>query len=204
MIFAGGALAATACSGSTTSMADPDPASGSTSDAASDRTVSFGCCNGSADPCCFMTCTDGLLPSSYDECEQGRAQCEAMTGSFVYGPDASSHCAPGVPVEPSPPDAGTEGERAADASLSDAGARDGDALDAGPVDASDDVPSVLFCCNANPDPCCPIAYCGGVGPDGSIYLTCEQNRAQCEAMNGFYRTQADGSLGCTPMSTTGH
>jgi hypothetical protein len=55
------------------------------------------------------------------------------------------------------------------------------------------------CCNANGDPCCPIAYCsGGVGPNGSRYLACEQSRMQCEAMNGFYYDQADGSFDCMP------
>ena len=78
-------------------------------------------------------------------------------------------------------------------------------VDAAPADAAEDVVFHFPCCNANPDPCCPIAYCsGGVGPDASIYVTCEQNRTQCESMNGYYEIQPDGSLGCTPTSATGH
>jgi hypothetical protein len=176
MILAGGALAAAACSGSTTSMADGDAASGSTMPSGSSSS-SGGCvgCNSGPDPC-------------------------------VYEGDAY-WCGVGIPVEPSPSaeDGSAADAAPADASPSEAGAHDGSAPDAGPADATDEVPVVSFCCNANPDPCCPIAYCsGGVGPDASIYLTCEQSRTQCESMNGLYERQPDGSLGCTPRSTAGH
>jgi hypothetical protein len=120
---------------------------------------------------------------------------------FAGGALAATAC---MPLETTLSDAGTEGERAADASLSEGGAKDGGAPDAGPVDAADEVQAVSFCCNANPDPCCPLAYCSGAGPDASIYITCEQNRAQCEAMNGGYTYEPDGSLGCRAISTTSH
>jgi hypothetical protein len=41
------------------------------------------------------------------------------------------------------------------------------------------------CCNANPDPCCPIAYCGD--SDASAYDACEmKEQALCEAEGGTY------------------
>jgi hypothetical protein len=53
------------------------------------------------------------------------------------------------------------------------------------------------CCNADPDPCCPMVCSGDVGPDAASYVDCEQNRTQCESMNGDYQPQPDGTLGCT-------
>ena len=60
------------------------------------------------------------------------------------------------------------------------------------------------CCNADPDPCCPMLSCqgfdclGGVGPDDPAYRSCEA-RYQCEDfMNGIYTQEPDGSLVCVP------
>ncbi len=54
-----------------------------------------------------------------------------------------------------------------------------------------------FCCNANPDPCCPIGYCrDDAGPDASDYISCEQDRSECEALDGSY-TQVLGVIGCS-------
>jgi hypothetical protein len=61
------------------------------------------------------------------------------------------------------------------------------------------------CCNADPDPCCPMLKClgpsgpgPGVGPDDPTYLLCEA-RYQCEDfMNGIYTQEPDGSLVCVP------
>jgi hypothetical protein len=168
MVLAGGALATTACGGSTAAQADA--ASSATANPGGDATapgddggVVYCCANANVDPCL------------------GNGVFEAQT-------DGSFGCTPFGP----PVDAG-------------AGPTDAAPADAGPTDASDDAPSFLFCCNANPDPCCPIAYCSaGLGPDAAIYVTCEQKRTQCESMNGYYASQPDGSLGCTPTSATGH
>ena len=54
------------------------------------------------------------------------------------------------------------------------------------------------CCNADPDPCCPQAYCGrAAGPDGPEYRVCEDLRAQCDAVGGTFQMQPDGFLACT-------
>lgn len=54
------------------------------------------------------------------------------------------------------------------------------------------------CCNANPDPCCPIGYCSAdAGPDSSAYIDCEQGQSQCEALDASYGFQPDGSIGCS-------
>jgi hypothetical protein len=172
MILAGGALAATACTGST---ADTDAGA-----AFNGYTP---CCNGGGDPCCYLTCTDGPIPSSYNACEESWGLCESMNGSG-YVSDGSFTCnAPIVPVGPSP---------------SEAGAKDGGAPDAGPADAAEDVHVMTPCCNANPDPCCGLIDCSE-SLDAAIYVTCEHKRTQCEAMDGFYDYQPDGSIGCAPV-----
>jgi hypothetical protein len=67
--------------------------------------------------------------------------------------------------------------------------------EAGPGDHFD---AFSECCNVNPDPCCPIAYCTpGGGPDASSYVLCEQGRTTCEAQDGAYEYQPDGSIGCS-------
>ncbi len=72
--------------------------------------------------------------------------------------------------------------------------------DASPSDAPPNPgPESGGCCNASPDPCCYLACSGGLGPDAAVTVACEQNRMDCEAMHGFYETQVDGSLGCTPL-----
>ena len=50
-------------------------------------------------------------------------------------------------------------------------------VDAGPSDATDGA-QFLFCCKANRDPCCPIAYCGG----GSDARHLRELRAQQRAV----------------------
>ncbi len=75
---------------------------------------------------------------------------------------------------------------------------------------SDDAPDCISggtpCCNADPDPCCPMLSCpgyecrGGVGPHDPAYLGCEA-RYQCEeVMNGIYTQEPDGSLVCVPRA----
>ncbi len=108
--------------------------------------------------------------------------CEAMNGFYDAQADGSLVCAPSR----RPVDAGAG---PTDSGPRDAGARE----DSGPRD----IPGDGGCCNANPDPCCPMLCSGGVGPDASIYVACEQNWTQCESTNGDYEPQPDGSLGCT-------
>ena len=65
MVLAGGALAATGC--------------GTSSDAASDDAgdnASYFCCNGSSDPCCYLSCED--IPdaqASYMACRENLMDC---------------------------------------------------------------------------------------------------------------------------------
>jgi hypothetical protein len=60
------------------------------------------------------------------------------------------------------------------------------------------------CCNANPDPCCPMGYCGGdAGPDSSVYIDCEQGRSECEALDASYGSLGDGSIGCRVLLGAG-
>jgi hypothetical protein len=191
MVLAGGALAVTACGGSTSAQADAaagaDTGSDdqSSDDAFTNPGPEFPCCNANSDPCCPLLCSGDIGPDAavYVDCEQEGTQCEAMNGFYEAEGNGSPVCV--LPRR-----------------LADSGAAP---TEAGPTDAADDVQAFLFCCNANPDPCCPIAFCaGGVGPDGGIYVTCEQNRTQCEVTNGSYEPQPDGSLGCTPTSAAGH
>ncbi len=185
MILAGGALAATACGGLTAAQADgasatsdagrdaKDKASGDDGRSSDDVEDIVNCCvNAATDPCsdpCFGS--GGPDAATCVSCRQAETACEAMNGFYQTQVDGTLGCA--FFGNNQPPDAG-------------------------PTDAAADVQFQFPCCNANPDPCCPIAYCsGGVGPDASIYLTCEQNRTQCESMNGDYGPQPDGILGCT-------
>jgi hypothetical protein len=192
MIVAGGALVAAACSGNgATGSAQDSPDVG-------DPAQKF-CCNASSDPCCYLSCDpDAAITPA---CE---AQNQCFNNGGVIGPNGQ--CGPAEPQALPEPEAGSPDAQTSDAGPMDAGPLDDGPVDAGPTDA--DIPDVhpgFFCCNANPDPCCPIAYCaGGVGPDAAPYVTCEQNRTQCESTNGYYEHQPDGSLGCTPGSTTGH
>jgi hypothetical protein len=87
----------------------------------------------------------------------------------------------------------------ADASSSDAPSNVD--LDGSPDASPSDAPSNFGaesggCCNASPDPCCYLGCAGGPGPDAA--LACQQSQMDCQAMHGFYETQVDGSLGCTP------
>jgi hypothetical protein len=59
------------------------------------------------------------------------------------------------------------------------------------------------CCNANPDPCCPIACTPGGGPDSSSYVLCEQDRTTCEEQDGSYEYRPDGSIGCSSSPEAG-
>jgi hypothetical protein len=117
MILAGGALAASACDGST-SAAQIDPASngvsaegGDSGDDAPDC-VSGGtpCCNADPDPCCSMLsclgyeCRGAVGPDNpvYLSCE-ARYQCEDfMNGIYTQEPDGSLVCVPrGIVVDAS-------------------------------------------------------------------------------------------------------
>jgi hypothetical protein len=216
MVLAGGALAVTACGGATAAQADaaasnpsnrsddmsagqPTPVGTTPTTAPSTSPIGpSGCCNANPDPCCPMAyCAGGVGPDAavYIRCEQGYTACEAINDENLYDPDRSVCTAPDGSVQP------------LDAGSVDGGPDDAAPADAGPSDAEPDQgnPVISFCCNANPDPCCPIAYCGGgVGPDAAVYITCERNRAQCESTNREYLYQPDGSLACTPTSATGH
>jgi hypothetical protein len=183
MVLAGGALTATACGGSTA--AQPDAAS-ATSNLGGDAKASeddgtagddvgepFCCVNQAPDPCSDSCSGNGGPDAAVCvSCRQAWAACEATNGYYETQPDGSLGCtAFGPPVDAA--------VAPTDAAPADAGRRD-----AGPTDASDDVQFHFPCCNANPDPCCPIAYCsGGVGPDAAFYVTCEQNRT--DAGTGF-------------------
>jgi hypothetical protein len=187
MVLAGGALATTACGGSTAAQADAAPSATSTpGNPGEDATSPANCCTNAAPDPCSDSCSGGGDTAACTSCEQARTACLEMNGFYETQTDGSLGCTRfGPPVD--------AGAGPADAAPTD---------DAGPTDAS---VSDEGCCNANPDPCCAIAYCsGGVGPDATIYLTCEQSRAQCVSMNGYYVSRPDGSLGCTPSSTTGH
>jgi hypothetical protein len=146
----------------------------SSSDAASnvDYDASNSCCNASSDPCCYLSCVPDATPSGSCLQEIDCVSEGGMWDSFSFSCASREDAAP--------PDA-TPGP-----------------ADAGPGDAPDDTSFVFPCCNANSDPCCPIAYCaGGGGPDAAVYVDCEQSRSQCEMANGSYEPQPDGSLGCT-------
>jgi hypothetical protein len=68
--------------------------------------------------------------------------------------------------------------------------------------SSSDSNSYFECCNATRDPCCSLGYCpGGVGPHDPRYLACEQGWTECEAMQGAYEPDADGSFACAVKST---
>jgi hypothetical protein len=83
MIVAGGAAAATACTGSTST--SPSDASGTQDVRSSDANeempfVGGGCCNANGDPCCeYLHCGGSLTP----ECSEEMA-CQAEGGTFVY------------------------------------------------------------------------------------------------------------------------
>ncbi len=49
------------------------------------------------------------------------------------------------------------------------------------------------CCNGDPDPCC---FLGCSPATEASQKDCEESEAQCEAMNGLYELQPNGSLGC--------
>ncbi len=193
MVLAGGALATAACGGSTAAQADlpssatsnPGGDAAAPGDGGSSDDVPVNCCMNAAPDPCSDVCSGNAGDAVCTSCEQARAACLAMNGFYEIQSDGSLGCTRFGP----PVDAG-------------AGPSDAAPTDPGPTDASF---SEEGCCNANPDPCCAIAYCsGGVGPDAAIYVTCEQSRAQCESMNGYYVSRPDGSLGCTPSSATGH
>jgi hypothetical protein len=149
MLLASGALAATACGGSTTAKAGID------ADAASDdATAETGntCCNASGDPCCSLTCTEGPPPASYDACELGQQQCEAIHGTFtLWSPDWFT-CEP-PQHRPSPSEAGVDDVGTPDAGLVDA--TEYAALDAAAESADAD----LVDAGADADSCPPSGGC---------------------------------------------
>ena len=181
MVLAGGAVAAAACGGNETAAqntTEPDAS-----------VASPFCCNGASDPCSYRSGDPDA--SITPACER---ENDCLNAGGTIGPDGV--CDVPSDAQPLPaPEAGSP----------DAETPDGGPVDAGPADAAEDVTFSSSCCNANPNPCCPMAYCsGGVGPDAAVYLSCEQNRTQCESKDGFYETQPDGSVGCTPLGAGGH
>ena len=183
MVLAGGALAVTACGASTaaSSQTESDATSTVGDDADTSAPFETPCCNANSDPCCPMAyCSGGVGPdaASYIACEKSRCPPNETYQMLASGEMVCA--AQGSPMDagPGPVDAGP--------------------ADAAPSDAPDDISFAFPCCNANADPCCPIAYCaGGVGPDAAVYIDCEQSRSACEATSGNYEAQPDGSIGCT-------
>jgi hypothetical protein len=106
MILAGGALAATACSGSAASPSDAGPDATSDvgpgagdEDANNDANLvvlGSGCCNANSDPCCPMLCYGDAGPYAdvYVACEQSWKDCLAMGGSYEQQQDSSLGCTP--------------------------------------------------------------------------------------------------------------
>ena len=191
MMLAGGALAVTACGGATAAQADaassavPNSgidAAGSQDGGSGDDVADIRCCiNVAVDPCGYA-CDVGADAASCVACRDAENACWAMNGMF----ELNSGGMPGCYIQGALEDAGDAG-----------------GVDAGPEDAAEDVHVVVACCNANPDPCCGLLDCNA-SPDAAIYVVCEQNRTQCEAMNGYYNYQPDGSIGCTPPAVDGH
>jgi hypothetical protein len=60
---------------------------------------------------------------------------------------------------------------------------------------------VIPCCNGGGDPCCSLSCLGAADPDGARYHACEQSLAACEAMDGSYDPNADGSFACVVDTT---
>jgi hypothetical protein len=135
MVVAGGALAATACSGSTA--AQGDAAASEMAEAGSDASApgdagdtglgfpeSGGCCNASADPCCPLSCMAGSGPdaSSYVSCEATWQECLMSRDA-----DAIEDCRSRLP----------NGDASAP---TDAATQDAGPVDAGSVDAAQDAP----------------------------------------------------------------
>jgi hypothetical protein len=162
MIVAGGSVVVAACGGSQVTAGD-----------ASDDGMTVGssggpnfCCNANSDPCCQYQYCGGDLTSAC----AAKMECIAEGGTWgdLY---QGIGCMFAV-------DAGTDAP--ADAPI-------GDAPVDSPVYGLD-----AFCCNANPDPCCPYLHCGE-----ALSSRCSEELA-CQAEGGtydpFFTVQPDGSL----------
>jgi hypothetical protein len=129
MVLAGGALTATACSGSTSAQTDAtsnDAASNEVlaeggdatapGDDATSSNSAGGCCNADPDPCCPMTCSgvplDDDAEATYLSCEAWWKCEDGMNGIYTQEPDGSLVCIPQCqfsgqcPPAPATPDAG--------------------------------------------------------------------------------------------------
>ena len=57
--------------------------------------------------------------------------------------------------------------------------------------------AITPCCNASPDPCCPLLCPGMGGTDSSDYIACEETVKECAAKNGLtVGYGVDGSFVC--------
>jgi hypothetical protein len=112
-------------------------------------------------PCCNAN-SDPCCPSKYcGEPVSAACACQLDGGAWTY--EGQGRCSAG------------------DASPADAG---------GPTDAAPDVPDYdgAFCCNANPDPCCPSTFCGA-----TVNVACA-----CQLEGGAWNySPADGGPSCT-------
>jgi hypothetical protein len=130
-----------------------------------DRSIGNGpgvnfCCNANPDPCCESQYCGA--PVNVD-CTVKMA-CEADCGTWDQGSGGCSR-----------PDDSGPGDAPSDALTYP---------DSGPGDTLSDAvtyPDVsAFCCNANPDPCCPSQYCGA-----TMTVQCTEKMA-CEANGGTW------------------
>jgi hypothetical protein len=147
MILAGAALTAAACSDSVQSGTNASDAM--LSDGAGDARVPFFCCNANGDPCCpFVYCGQPMTPA---------CACKSDGGTWNYSSGACSFSQDTGPGDAVAADA-TDGANDAtdDKDAMDANNSPGDA----PADAVSHYDVFNFCCNANPDPCCPFVNCG--------------------------------------------
>jgi hypothetical protein len=154
MVFAGGALAATACGPSTATSSDA-ASDGTSGDEAGDNVSSF-CCNASSDPCCYLSCGNSPdAEASYMACRANLMDC-GVNETFQQLDNGRVGCFPPPPMN-----------------------------------------SSSGCCNANPDPCCALGYCGDAGPDSPVYIDCEQGYSECQALDASYASQPDGGFACS-------
>jgi hypothetical protein len=79
----------------------------------------------------------------------------------------------------------------------DPGAPDGSESDDGGSDAGIATPD--FCCNANPDPCCPM-LCGDQGQGSAGYNACQSALTACDMQWNTFSILGNGtSFECTPI-----
>lgn len=189
LVLAGGAVAATACTGNSGSTSDASPSQDTSPsddaspsqdaaplDAEPDVVLNNFCCNVNPDPCCgYLHCGGPLTP----ECSQ-EMSCEADGGTWN-------------PLKYSVPDGRVVDvgcSRAQDA----APPQDAAPLDAQPDAVGNDFDG-SFCCNANPDPCCRYLHCGG-----PLTSVCSQEMS-CEAEGGTWNSGTN--VGCLVSQDAG-